>query len=110
MSNLRSAARYGVRVLLCGTVLATAGQGVPAQTQRSAVPLPLKVVGTQLRNSQNRPVLLRGVSPASLEWPSDGGGHIPDPVRRGIRDWLVTVIRLPLAQDRWFGKAPEQTD
>src|SRR5262249_22946775 len=27
-----------------------------------------------------------------------------------IRDWHVNHIRLPLAQDRWFGKAPEQKD
>jgi len=27
-----------------------------------------------------------------------------------IGDWHVNHIRLPLSQDRWFGKAPEQKD
>src|SRR5262249_20830799 len=27
-----------------------------------------------------------------------------------IRDWHANVIRVPLAQDRWFGKGPEQKD
>ena len=37
------------------------------------------------------------------------GAH-PRDRRRAIRDWHVNHIRLPLAQDRWFGKAPEQKD
>src|SRR5262249_14368903 len=45
-----------------------------------------------------------------LEWTSDGEGHILDTVKTAIRDWHVNHIRLPLAQDRWFGKAPEQKD
>jgi aryl-phospho-beta-D-glucosidase BglC (GH1 family) len=72
------------------------------------LPLPLKVEGTKVLNSKNQPVLLRGVNVASLEWTSDGEGHILNTVNVAIRDWHVNVIRLPLAQDRWFGKAPEQ--
>jgi hypothetical protein len=72
--------------------------------------LPLKVVNTQLVNSQGQPVLLRGVNTASMEWTSDGEGHILNTVQTAIRDWHVNIIRLPLAQDRWFGKAPEQKD
>ncbi len=68
------------------------------------------MVGTQLLDSQNKPVHLRGVNVASLEWTSDGEGHILDTVQTAIRDWHVNIIRLPLAQDRWFGKASEQTD
>ena len=73
-------------------------------------PLPLKVVGAKILNSKNEPVLLRGVNAASLEWSSDGQGHILQTVNTAIRDWQVNIIRLPLTQDRWFGKAPEQTD
>ena len=47
---------------------------------------------------------------ASLEWTSDGEGHILSTVETAIRDWHANTIRLPLSQDRWFGKAPEQTD
>src|SRR4051794_9219836 len=73
-------------------------------------PLPLKVVGTQVRDSRDRPVLLRGVNAAGMEWSSDGEGHILETVKVAIRDWHVNHVRLPLAQDRWFGKAPEQKD
>ena len=31
-------------------------------------------------------------------------------VKVAIDDWHVNHIRLPLSQDRWFGKAPEQKD
>jgi aryl-phospho-beta-D-glucosidase BglC (GH1 family) len=72
--------------------------------------LPLKVVNAQVRNSRNQAVHLRGVNTASLEWTSDGEGHILDTVRTAIQDWHVNIVRLPLAQDRWFGKAPEQKD
>lgn len=78
--------------------------------QSSSMPLPLKVVGAQLLNSRNEPVRLRGVNCASLEWTSDGEGHIIESVRVAIDEWHVNHIRLPLSQDRWFGKAPEQND
>jgi hypothetical protein len=73
-------------------------------------PLPLKVVKTQVLDSRNRPVRLRGVNTACLEWTSDGEGHILDSVKTAITDWHVNLIRLPMSQDRWFGKAPEQSD
>jgi len=74
------------------------------------MPLPLKVVGTQILNSKNETVRLRGVNCASLEWTSDGQGHIVESIRVAIDDWHVNHIRLPMSQDRWFGKAPEQDD
>ena len=80
------------------------------QTINPNAPLPLKVVGTKVLNSRCEPVLLRGVNAASLEWTSDGQGHILETVKRAIHDWHVNIIRLPLSQDRWFGKGPEQTD
>jgi len=75
-----------------------------------AAPLELKVKGNQILNSEDKPVTLRGVNVASLEWTSDGDGHALDTVKVAIDDWKVNVIRLPLSQDRWFGKAPEQND
>jgi hypothetical protein len=68
------------------------------------------VAGTQLVDERNERMRLRGVNAASLEWSSDGEGHILDTVQTAIRDWHANIIRLPLAQDRWFGKAPEQKD
>ena len=81
-----------------------------AQEHRPNEPLPLKVVGTQLLRSDGKPVRLRGVNTASMEWTSDGEGHILSTVQTAIREWHVNTIRLPLSQDRWFGKAPEQND
>ncbi len=89
--------------------LASGCASMPDQTDGNA-PLPLKVVGTKILNSRGDPVLLRGVNAASLEWTSDGQGHILQTVNTAIHDWHVNVIRLPLTQDRWFGKAPEQSD
>src|SRR5580698_6479787 len=92
-------------------VIVQAALGVAlAEGARSSEPLPLKVKQTQIVNSRDEPIRLRGVNAACLEWTSDGEGHILDTVKTAINDWHVNVIRLPLAQDRWFGKAPEQKD
>ena len=72
--------------------------------------LPLKVAGNHIVDSHGEPVLLRGVNAASMEWSSDGQGHIVQTVTTAIRDWHVNLIRLPLSQDRWFGKGPEQAN
>ncbi len=68
----------------------------------------LKVAGTRIVNDKGEPVLLKGVNAASMEWTSDGERHILQTVSNAIHEWHVNIIRLPLAQDRWFGKAPEQ--
>ena len=100
-----------VLVGMGAALAATATWGVvPAQAGSPGMPLPLKVVGTQILNSKGEPVTLRGVNCASMEWTSDGQGHIFPSVKVAIDDWHVNHIRLPLAQDRWCGKAPEQKD
>ena len=81
-----------------------------AQAKSSGMPLALKVKGTQILNSKNEPVLLRGVNAACLEWTIDGDGHILETARVAIDDWHANIIRLPLSQDRWFGKDPNSTD
>jgi len=73
-------------------------------------PPPLRVVGTNIVNHLGETVLLRGVNAASLEWASDGQGHILQSVETAIHEWHVNVVRLPLSQDRWFGKGQEQND
>jgi hypothetical protein len=80
------------------------------QAKPGSLPSPLRVIATEVVDGQNRRVHLRGVNTASMEWSSDGEGHILQTIRTAIQDWHVNIIRLPLAQDRWFGKAPEQTD
>jgi len=100
-------------ILIAAVLISTTGCRSPSVSEKLDAPsrvLPLKVAGTRILNSKNQPVRLRGVNAASLEWTSDGGGHILQTVNVAIRDWHVNVIRLPLSQDRWFGKAPEQAD
>ena len=81
-----------------------------ALTGLSAAPLPLHVAGNQLLDSAGHAPRLRGVNCASMEWSSDGDGRILQTVEVAVMDWHANLIRLPLSQDRWFGKAPEQTD
>ena len=76
----------------------------------SAAPLPLRVVKNQVVDGNDKPVRLRGVNVASMEWSSDGEGHILETVKVAVNDWRVNHVRLPLAQGRWFGKAREQND
>jgi hypothetical protein len=95
-------------ILAAGCHNTDKNSGVKAKS--SSKVLPLKTSGAKILNSENKPVLLRGVNVASLEWTSDGNGQVPETVRVAIEDWHVNIIRLPLSQDRWFGKAPEQND
>jgi hypothetical protein len=89
--------------------LATAASLVAAAGLSSA-PLPLKVVGNQLLDNTGQAVRLRGVNCASLEWSNDGDGHILKTIEVAVKEWRANLIRLPLTQDRWFGKAPDQQD
>ena len=101
MSNLSARLfLYPAAFLVSTSALATP-KGAPPQ---------LHVKGTKILDSRGQQVILRGVNAASMEWSSDGEGHILNTVDVAIRDWHVNIIRLPLAQDRWFGAAPEQKD
>ena len=109
-----------IALSLCAAIVLAGCSTVPEKPESKAVlciqarplspPLALKVKGNQILNSKNQPVLLRGVNAASLEWTIDGDGHILDTIKVAIDDWNVNIIRLPLSQDRWFGKDPNSTD
>lgn len=73
-------------------------------------PKPLHIEGTKVLDSSGKQVLLRGVNVACLEWSSDGEGHVLKTIEVAIKDWKVNHVRLPMSQDRWFGKATEQKD
>jgi cellulase (glycosyl hydrolase family 5) len=103
-SNVVSILAATILISMTGTNWSLAAD----ETNAPAKLLPLKVVGTKILDGNNRPVRLRGVNAASLEFTSNGEGHILQTVNVAIRDWHVNIIRLPLSQDRWFGKAPEQ--
>jgi len=105
----RSTGRFGTALLFLAGCL-VAGAAEMNSSSNNSMPLPLKVVGSEILNSKNQPVRLMGVNCASLEWTSHGEGHIVQSVKTAIEDWKVNTIRLPMSQDRWFGKAPEQND
>jgi endoglucanase len=69
----------------------------------------LKVEGNRLKTSQGTLVRLCGVNIASLEWTSKGE-HVLTSLTVAITDWGSNIVRLPLSQDRWFGRVKEQND
>ena len=85
------------------------GHGKSRPFDASLATMTLHTDGNKILNTRGEPVLLSGVNIASLEW-SNGGEHVEESVNRAINDWKVNFIRLPLAQDRWFGKMTNQTD
>ncbi|MGA2067776.1 MAG: cellulase family glycosylhydrolase [Thermoguttaceae bacterium] len=74
-----------------------------------AGPPPLAVAGNRLKTPAGGVVRLQGVNIASLEWTSKGENVLRS-LAVAVDDWGANVIRLPLAQDRWFGRAKEQND
>jgi aryl-phospho-beta-D-glucosidase BglC (GH1 family) len=63
-----------------------------------------------LVDNHGQPVRLRGVNCAGMEFSDDGQGHILQTVQVAVTGWKANFIRLPLSQDRWFGRAPGQND
>jgi endoglucanase len=77
---------------------------------RISGPPALAVVGNKIRTKDGKDVRLRGVNIACLEWSDTGDGELMKLVALALDEWRVNVIRLPVAQDRWFGMAPSQSD
>ena len=67
----------------------------------------LKVTRNKIINEHDETVLLRGVNRAGLEW-SAHDTQIVHSVCEVCDDWNANIVRLPVSQDRWFGKAPDQ--
>ncbi len=64
----------------------------------------LHTQGNQILDDRGQHVTLRGVNTACMEWSPDGEGHLLDTLQVAIKDWHANIIRLPLSEDRWFGK------
>jgi endoglucanase len=73
------------------------------------MPPPLRTAGNRLVGPDGQPVRLRGVNIASLEW-TDEGENVLHSLGVAINQWRCNVVRVPLSQDRWFGRSPTQTD
>jgi len=90
-------------LVLCIVVLG-GRQGLAAELQA------LHVQENQVVDASGQPVLLRGVNCAGMEFSNNGEGRILDTVRVAVTEWHAKLVRLPLSQDRWFGRAPKQDD
>jgi len=69
-----------------------------------AAPQSLHVSGNRLVNASGSPVRLKGVNIPSLEW-SNGGENISQSLSVATTTWHSSLIRLPISQDRWEGRA-----
>ncbi len=77
----------------------------PRRAAPALAPMRLKVVGNKLVTAvDKKPVLLRGVNIASLEF-SNEGDHLREALDVALNQWHANVVRLPMAQDRWYGRA-----
>lgn len=87
-------------VLICLAVFALSGM------VQAALPT-LIVTNNQLTTPQGTVVHLQGVNIPSLEWSQ--GEHLIDSLDVAL-DWGANIVRLPLCQDRWFGRSWERKD
>ncbi|MCK4376136.1 MAG: cellulase family glycosylhydrolase [Candidatus Brocadiae bacterium] len=81
----------------------------PASLIPEGAPPQLRAEGNRLVGPDGTAVRLRGVNIASLEW-QDEGENVLESMAVAIDDWGSNVIRVPLSQDRWFGRSPTQSD
>ena len=81
----------------------------PEVADKTKWPLELKVAGNTIVNAQNQPIILSGVNIDSLQW-SVRGERIMRNTLVAIDDWKSRIIRLPVKEEFWFGKSPEQKD
>jgi len=86
------------------------GEEIDIYSPGGSMPLELHVDGSKLRNAYGEVFRLQGVNVASLEWTNTGDVQMLESLRVAIHDWKTNVIRMPLSQDRWFGKAEGQSD
>jgi hypothetical protein len=87
-------------ILICLAVFALPGLVLAAMPA-------LIVTNNQLTTSQGTVVHLQGVNIPSLEWGQ--GEHLFDSLNVAL-DWGANIVRLPLCQDRWFGRTWEKKD
>lgn len=69
----------------------------------------LHVEGNRLLNAKGEEVRIVGVNVAPLVWCSYDS-NIMGNATYAMDNWKANTIRLPLAQDRWFGFAKDQRD
>ena len=108
-NSLRNTLRWFACLLFAGgissTLLAEDAPHGPRGFPPAIEPMRLKVDGNKLLTAADgKPVLLRGVNIPSLEF-SNRGDHLREALDVALNQWRANVIRLPMAQDRWYGRA-----
>jgi hypothetical protein len=66
----------------------------------------LHTAGNKILNEKDEEVRLVGVNICSLEWNSRGDNVLAS-TREVFTNWNCNLVRLPLSQDRWFGKVSD---
>jgi hypothetical protein len=66
----------------------------------------LHTAGNKIINEKDQEVRLVGVNICSLEWNSKGDNVLAS-TREVFTNWNCNLVRLPLSQDRWFGKVSD---
>jgi endoglucanase len=81
----------------------------PVVPKPTTLPSELHVEGNKIKNARGEEVWLQGLALPSLEWTIDGENTI-QAIEVAIEDWNANCIRLPMHEDKWFGKHKDQTD
>jgi endoglucanase len=81
----------------------------PVDPGGTEAPQALHAEGRWIVNEDGAKVILRGVNIASLEW-SVSGENMLRSLDSAFVGWHANLVRIPLSQDRWFGKTSEQRD
>lgn len=79
-----------------------------SQTTTHSGPPALHVAGNKLLDADGAEVWLQGINTPSLSW-SFRGDHLLESVD-AILDWKANLVRVPLNQAMWYGRASGQTD
>jgi hypothetical protein len=69
----------------------------------------LHVSGTRILGPDGAEVKFHGINVPSLEWTAVGD-HVTESIGVALDKWGANLVRVPLSQDRWFGKAPDSKD
>lgn len=69
----------------------------------------LHISGTKILDPAGKEVRFHGINVPSLEWTATGE-HVLESIAVALDKWGANLVRVPLSEDRWFGKAPDSKD
>ena len=98
-------------------VNAVGTESLPGTSNQLAAVRPIHVVGSEIRDGNNNPLVLRGVDYSGTEYMCAQGQPTPSTIGRGIFEgptdlptppaqliaWGINAVRLPLNEDCWLG-------